>query len=84
MKFFDSLQQLGYSSLNLFLVFMLVILVIHRTFRKQLSGQIARAAFFAVAAALFVFTINYLAEVNSVAFELYKTKRATEQSNTNN
>ncbi len=80
MQVFDSLQQLGYSSINIVLVFLVIMLVIYRSFRKILSGQVARALFVAVGAAAFVFTVNYLAEVNTVAVEDYKAKKASGKS----
>ena len=83
MQVLDSLQQLGYSSINIVLVFLVVMVVIHRAFRKFLSGQIARALYFAIGAAAFVFTVNYLADVNAAMTDAYKTKRATEQTNSN-
>jgi len=80
MQVFDSLQQLGYSSINIVLIFLFIMVVIYRSFRKLLSSQIARALFVAVGAATFVVTINYLAEVNTVAIEDAKAKRAAEKA----
>ena len=83
MQVFDSLQQLGYSSINIVLVFLVVMVVIYRSFRKILSGQIARALYVAVGAATFVFTVNYLADVNTVAMDDFKAKRAAEKAKEN-
>ncbi len=83
MQVLDSLQQLGYSSINIVLVFLVIMIAVHRAFRKFLSGQVARSLFIAVGAAAFVFTVNYLADVNSAMTDAYKTKRATEQSTNN-
>ncbi len=79
MQLFDSLQQLGYSSINIVLVFLIIMVVIYRTFHKVLSGQVARALFIAVGAAAFVFTVNYLADVNQVAVKDFEAKRAAEK-----
>ena len=80
MQFLDSLQQLGYSSINVILLFLFIMIVVYRSFPKILSGQVPRALFFAVFAAAFVFSINYLAEVNQVANDLHKAKDATEKA----
>ena len=79
MQFLDSLLQLGYSSINIALVFLVVMIVVYRSFSKILSKQIPRAIFVAVFAAAFVFSINYFAEFNMAMIEAIDEKRATEQ-----
>ena len=83
MQVFDSLQQLGYSSINIVLVFLFIMVVVYRSFSKILSKQIPRALFFAVFAAAFVFSVNYLAEVNKVANDTYKAQKAAEKADGN-
>jgi len=80
MQVFDSLQQLGYSSINIVLVFLFIMIVIYRSFSKILSKQIPRALFYAVSAAAFVFSVNYLAEVSDVANKTYITQKAAEKA----
>ena len=83
MQFLDSLLQLGYSSINIALVFLVVMIVIYRSFTKILSKQVPRAIFIAVFAAGFVFSINYFAEFNMVMKQAIDEKRATEQKQDN-
>ncbi len=83
MQFFDSLQQLGYSSVNIVLVFLVLMVVIYRSFRGILSKQVPRAIFIAVFAAAFVFSINYFSDVNKAMLKAVKEKRAAEQSEQN-
>ena len=83
MQFIDSLLQLGYSSINIALVFLVVMIVVYRSFTKILSKQVPRAIFIAVFAAGFVFSINYFAEFNMVMKQAIDEKRATEQKQDN-
>ena len=83
MQFIDSLLQLGYSSINIALVFLVVMIVVYRSFSKILSKQIPRAIYVAVFAAGFVFSINYFAEFNMVMKQAIDEKRATEQKQDN-
>lgn len=83
MQFIDSLLQLGYSSINIALVFLVVMIIIYRSFSKILSKQVPRAIFIAVFAAAFVFSINYFAGFNIAMKEAIDEKRATEQNGQN-
>ncbi len=83
MQFIDSLFQLGYSSINIALVFLVVMIVVYRSFSSILSKQVPRAIFIAVFAAGFVFSINYFAEFNMAMKEAIDEKRATEQKQDN-
>ena len=83
MQFIDSLLQLGYSSINIALVFLVVMIVVYRSFSKVLSKQVPRAIFIAVFAAGFVFSINYFAEFNMAMKVAIDEKRATEQNGQN-
>ncbi len=80
MQFLDSLQQLGYSSVNIALVFLVIMVVIYRSFRGILSKHVPRAIFIAVFAAAFVFSINYFSGFNKAMLKAVKEKRATEQT----
>lgn len=83
MQFIDSLLQLGYSSINIALVFLVIMIVVYRSFSKTLSKQIPRAIFVAIFAAAFVFSINYFAEFNVAMKEAIDEKRASEQPKEN-
>ena len=83
MQFIDSLLQLGYSSINIALVFLVVMIVVYRSFSKILSKQIPRAIFVAIFAAAFVFSINYFAEFNMAMKEAIDEKRASVQKKDN-
>ena len=80
MQFLDSLQQLGYSAVNIALVFLVIMVVIYRSFSGFLSKQVPRAVFIAVFAAAFVFAINYFSEFNKAMLKAVDEKRATEQN----
>ncbi len=64
MFFFESFHALGYSAINLMLVFLVVLVVAYRSLGLRRRHWGYRIALFLVIGAAFVFATNFLADQN--------------------
>ena len=64
MQFFTSFSALGYSAINVTLVFLVIVAIFYRLLRRWLRHPVARIVFGAICVVMFVFTVDFLASEN--------------------
>lgn len=64
MQFIQSFYSLGYSAINVALVWLMIVAIGYRVLGFQKRGRIAKALYFAVLFVFLVLATNFLAEQN--------------------
>lgn len=66
MHFFQSFSSLGYSAINLLLVWLVIVAVLFRVLKLQSRHWIVKTVFTVLVLTLLVFATNFLAEQNQI------------------
>ncbi len=80
MQFFQSLHSLGYSAVNLLLVWLVASAVLYRVLGLQRRNMIFRAVFAAVMLGILAYSANFLADQNRILNEAIRDEGGIKQN----
>lgn len=82
MQFFQSFYSLGYSAINLLLIWLVFVVVGYRVLKLQIRGWPAKIIYFAILLSVLIFATNFLADQNKMLNDAIRSEGGLKRTET--